>query len=268
MDDSQARVEDFLADEYFIEWVLHPNQESNHFWEQWLLSHPDKKKELERAKEFVSSVQYESENELSDIEYASIFEQLAKANVSNTNRLVWLPRYTYRVAATVILLIASVFLFRNIPNQMDEVRSNLLTATTEYGQKRTIRLSDGTMVTLNAGSKLEYPDVFIEDSRRVKLIGEAFFDVSRNPEQPFLIQSQKLTTRVLGTSFNVRSYPEESSVSVSVITGKVQIKSEEGEEELLLPEDMGVYHKSSTSIAKMKFDEDQQIGWTKNMLIF
>jgi transmembrane sensor len=96
-------------------------------------------------------------------------------------------------------------------------------ATTDAGMKTRIRLSDGTMVWLNAGSSLKYPPKFGKHTREVFLEGEAYFDVKQQVNQPFIIHTEKMDIKVLGTAFNVRSYEDEDFQETSLISGAVEI---------------------------------------------
>lgn len=89
-----------------------------------------------------------------------------------------------------------------------------------------IALPDGSQVWLNENSKIEYPKAFNGGERQVFLEGEAFFEVVPNPEKPFIVKSDKVSTRVLGTSFDVRAYKGDETASVSVATGKVEVSKE------------------------------------------
>lgn len=91
------------------------------------------------------------------------------------------------------------------------------------GEKVRFMLSDGTLVHLNSGSRLEYPANFNGATREVRLEGEAYFDVAHDDNQPFIVHAKEITTRVLGTSFDVRSYPEEDEAVVAVAEGKVLV---------------------------------------------
>ena len=91
------------------------------------------------------------------------------------------------------------------------------------GEKIRFILSDGTQVHLNSGSHIEFPDSFDENSREVKLDGEAYFVVTSDPTRPFMVHSGEITTKVLGTSFNVRSYSDEEEAVVAVASGKVAV---------------------------------------------
>ncbi|HEY4289389.1 MAG TPA: FecR domain-containing protein [Puia sp.] len=90
-------------------------------------------------------------------------------------------------------------------------------------KRRVVHLPDGSTVLLNRHSRLEYPIAFTGGTREVRLTGEAYFDISRRQGQPFLVHSGVLTTRVLGTAFNVRAYPSDKSIEVTVTEGKVQV---------------------------------------------
>jgi transmembrane sensor len=89
------------------------------------------------------------------------------------------------------------------------------------GTRSIIQLADGSKIWLNADSKIKYPEVFNGLTRDVYLNGEAFFDVTKNPEHPFIIHLANGTVRVLGTSFNIRAYDNEPTVETSVATGRV-----------------------------------------------
>lgn len=99
----------------------------------------------------------------------------------------------------------------------------------EPGEKVRFILSDGTQVHLNSGSRLEYPTTFDGATREVRLEGEAYFDVVHDESSPFIVHTKEITTKVLGTSFNIRSYPAEEDAMVAVSEGKVAVlKSDSG----------------------------------------
>lgn len=92
-----------------------------------------------------------------------------------------------------------------------------------YGNKSMIILSDGTRVWLNAGSQLIYPSVFLSKTRQVMLVGEAYFDVAKNPDKPFVVRTTDLNVQVLGTKFDISAYPEDKLVQTVLEEGKVSL---------------------------------------------
>lgn len=97
------------------------------------------------------------------------------------------------------------------------------TVTTKPGSKSQITLPDGTQVWINADSKITYDQNFPGKFREVHLIGEAYFDVARDTTRPFIIHTRSIDVRVLGTSFNVRSYPNEKTTETALIHGTVEV---------------------------------------------
>ena len=95
--------------------------------------------------------------------------------------------------------------------------------TSPYGSKSKVKLPDGSLVWLNAGSILRYTSDFNVYHREVYLEGEGFFDVTHDEQSPFLVQTSTITIKVLGTTFNVKAYPEESVVETTVERGVVQL---------------------------------------------
>lgn len=172
------------------------------------------------------------------------------------------------MAASIVLLVglgyvASTFIYQK------EVKNPVVTftKTTKWGQKLNLVLADGTEVYLNAGSSIKYPQRFEGDTREVELVGEAFFDVAKNPDKPFIIKSGEVKTTVLGTSFNVNTYPDSHQIAVTVASGKVKVASQE-HEVLLMPNEQGVFDRKSKSISKEKIDIATSLHWKEGIIHF
>lgn len=120
----------------------------------------------------------------------------------------------------------------------------------ENGTHRNIVLPDGTNVTLNAGSHIKYPQRFSEESRNIEINGEAFFNVTRDEKKPFIVYTDKASVKVLGTSFNIKSYNSDEQLTVTVKSGKVQVDMNEAmtrltaNEQLVLDKSTGEFQKS------------------------
>lgn len=128
--------------------------------------------------------------------------------------------------ASVILVIAGLSfafyqqLYRKTSKEIPVV---MQTAVAARGRVLQLSLGDGTEIWLNSGSKLTYPKAFSGKTRGVTLEGEAYFQVAHDASRPFSIRTGKLITKVLGTSFNIKAYPEDRNIRVAVLTGKVRV---------------------------------------------
>jgi ferric-dicitrate binding protein FerR (iron transport regulator) len=144
------------------------------------------------------------------------------------------------VAASTILIFLSVYQFTRKAGK-DTVANGKETqvVSTRYGSKKKLLLADGTQVWLNSGSSITYNTEFSKTNREVNLIGEAFFEVVKDIEHPFIIHTQVIDVKVIGTAFNIRSYPDERTTETSLIRGRVQIilHQNPGEDLFLNPND-------------------------------
>ncbi len=133
----------------------------------------------------------------------------------------------YSVAAVIILLIAGVWFFsnKNFNNRPQQISINK-TVSIPNGERTKIILPDGTSVWLNSGSKLTYNNNFSGPLREVNLNGEAYFDVIKNVERPFIVHTGGVNIKVLGTAFNVKSYPADKTVETTLLRGLVQVTRE------------------------------------------
>ena len=128
-------------------------------------------------------------------------------------------------------------------------------------------LADGTIVWLNAASKLRYPVEFTGKERRVFLEGEAYFAVTKNADAPFRVEVSRQTVEVLGTEFNVSGYVEEEVVYTTLVTGKVRVASDSGEDIALMPGEQSVLDCRDGHLDKQKVDVEKVVAWKKGMFI-
>ena len=176
-----------------------------------------------------------------------------------------------KVAAAIVFILGfGSLIYFNAVKQKPQSYSAKVVMEKEslYGQKLTFSLPDGTIVKLNAGSRLSYPKEFSPGEREITLVGEAFFDVSRDETKPFIIRTPDLEVQVLGTSFNVRAYEGEDISKVAVATGEVAVGPTAGSYENLLPGNMISYSRSSGQMHASDYDADLELGWKDNLLVF
>lgn len=129
-----------------------------------------------------------------------------------------------RYAAIFILAFALTWFLKPVQRIVtSDVKPHYFNIKVAYGSKTTIELPDSSVVILNSGSTLSYPDKFETESRSVILKGEAFFEVKKNAHRPFYVKTKDVTIRVLGTKFNVKSYPDENTSETTLVSGSVEI---------------------------------------------
>jgi ferric-dicitrate binding protein FerR (iron transport regulator) len=155
------------------------------------------------------------------------------------------------VAASVAGICYTGYLFRKqLDNWIDPVKYEV--AETKGGELKMVQLADATTILLNADSRITYPDHFKGNKREVTLMGEAYFNVAHDKNKPFIVHSGKITTSVLGTSFNVKAYKDDETIKVTVVTGKVGViahgNAEKGRTVLLTPDMQAVFTKTSGNL--------------------
>lgn len=283
MDYKNFDIEDFLANEEFVRWVTDPTKDLDIFWNKWLEAHPDKKEDALRAKELLTGLKFKvtptNKDQYNRVLHKILEEQYSKSNnkkyyyqIDNRQKKRFSINAFVRIAAAILILITSglVWYFKFgplAPSYKENVE--LITKANPKGQKSTFALPDGTIVSLNADSKITYPSQFA-DVRNVELEGEAFFEVSKNIYLPFVVKSGEITTTALGTSFNVKAYEEEPDISVSLKTGKVVVKHDQpdnNEQAYLIPGEKVMYDELSQMISKTSLTNDD-FAWKEGVLVF
>ncbi len=178
--------------------------------------------------------------------------------------------YTFiaRVAASLLILVAvsfAVYQYAYVPFSNTPVELTTF-KTTETDQK-VVALPDGTRVWLNANSSLVYDSNF-DKARRVTLKGEAFFEVISNPENPFIVQTGTVYTKVLGTSFNLKAFSEESVIRMTVVEGNVEFGAENQTPIAVKTNQEVVFNKTAHSLNKVTLNAPANIAWKENKLAF
>ena len=132
---------------------------------------------------------------------------------------------------TIFFINYSLRLDKSVTKQTNNAFVNEV--VTKRGSKSSIKLPDGTIVRLNTDSRLTYLNFTAGKNREVTLIGEAYFDVAHDSSRPFIIHTGKINIKVLGTSFNVRNYPQDKELETSLIKGKIEVSLESRPEDII-----------------------------------
>lgn len=140
--------------------------------------------------------------------------------------------------------------------------------STDRGQQLTIRLVDGTQVILNANSSIRYPETFSDSVRMVAIQGEAYFEVTHNASRPFIVDAGRLTSKVLGTSFNIINDPTKKTSTVSLVTGKVEVTQKDNNKKLVLAPGEEASVNEEEGIKKNEFEVERTIAWKDKIIYF
>ncbi len=223
----------------------------------------------------MDSIEQQSSVHPLNIDYDELFRKI-KRQISvegKKKQAASFIRSIVRWAAAIIIAfliggLASYFIFNTEPvhkkNFFCEIAS-------PYGSKTELTLPDGSKVWLNAGSKLKYANNFNQDNRDVLLDGEAFFEIEKNKNLPFIVNTSGIDVKVVGTTFNVKAYWQENTITTTLVKGKVLLQSKKYHLEKdaeLFPSQKAIFSKSDKQLVIANIDDVySEISWKDNLLI-
>lgn len=245
--------EDFLENDRFREWVRSPNAQNSAYWKEWLDENPSHRSVFETAVAAIALLEG-NQPELPDgyiRQKVTAIKENMEAHTPASRSFALLRAPFIRWAAALVIAAGLSWLLvkpgtssllpaTSLP--APEVPDQVKTFTNNGNQPLLVNLPDGSSVVLSSGSRIDYDAPDGSFGRKVRLTGEGFFEVVKDPANPFFVYTPHLVTRVLGTSFLVRSFDNEPKATVTVRTGTVSVtslktghdKGNAGEETLLL----------------------------------
>lgn len=225
---------DFLEDKSFRQWVSGQAPASvSEWWERFPVMFPEKAMLMIQARETVLAIQEDTLEPAPELIHRNIQQimQDTEPSLPTSASSVSYGRMAWVAAASVAVTLLAWFSWYNGQDKPTAVYQKLLTTSTlpmnevvNTGTKtKLVLLTDGSSVLLQPNSRISYPSAFANHKKReVYLVGEAFFEVAKNPDKPFFVYADNLITKVLGTSFTVRAY-DKKTVDVTVKTGRVSV---------------------------------------------
>lgn len=241
-----------------------PRNEQLHF-QNWLLKNEDK-----TEKEEMMNCLWE-ETTLSADE--STYQDLKEIH----SRINYLDRKTKplyisfaRIAAIIVLpllVFSATYIYFN--SKMSEVE--VVQYYVPKGETKHLVLSDGTEVWINSDSYLSLPKTFDSKTRKVNLTGEAYFQVSKDPKKPFIVRTNKMNIKVLGTKFNINAYPDIAEVKTTLKEGKVNVEitnEKKNDTYLLAPNEELSFNIKTGDITKREVDAASFPAWNSSNMIF
>jgi ferric-dicitrate binding protein FerR (iron transport regulator) len=230
----------------------------------------------------------ETDNLEENEKFTAIFDKIQEKIDNNTkgnsrvaNKFITLPsitRWITRAAAVLLIPVLSVLFYtlsenRNLTDQYSKRAVDSLEVIAPMGSRTIVQLSDGSVVHLNYGSKIKYPQFFSGDARKVILTGEGFFNVAHNPEKPFIVKAGNLNIKAVGTTFNVLAYLDDEVIETTLIDGKVILEQTNSTEKnktigTMIPGQHVEYNTQSGDISSTEGKVEKYISWTNGKLIF
>ncbi|WP_343563880.1 FecR domain-containing protein [Sphingobacterium sp.] len=220
------QLEDFLIDDTFQKYCSGEDKNCVLYWQQYCLNHPEQAETILKAKRLYQILVGNRKSIHEQLERLKTDLQRAPIETVPIRQMSW--KKWAAIAAVFVALVSVGLWYYSRP--VDDAVSQPMTHIgqvyqTKKGEKKTFELVDGSTVTLNSASKLELSSDFNADLRQVRLVGEGYFQVAKNKEKPFMVQASDFDIKVLGTTFNVKSYPEEPTAEAVLVEGSIEMKS-------------------------------------------
>ncbi len=172
-------------------------------------------------------------------------------------------KYVSYVAAILLLSLLSTVVYNYIKQPV------MVYVATSYGEKKEVKLPDGSVVILNSMSSIAYPQEMNGKTREVSLEGEAYFDVAKNPNQAFIVKAKNIEVKVLGTKFNIDAYESQEHITTTLFDGIVSVGVHSGYTKKLKPGEQAVFSKETEKLEVQQLkNPDIEKAWLSNLLVF
>jgi len=203
-----------------------------------------------------------------------------RKNAGIVNKQIKLLTVFAQIAAVLVLalLFSSLYNVFLVSKPQQKIETTVSTVYQQvkasYGTQSRFELADGTVVYLNSGSSLKFPNSFNGmKSRNVELKGEGHFSVTKNSEQPFIVDINKIQVKVLGTTFNVDAYPGNTAFTIALVEGSIQIQQKSGEsvKDLIeMKHNQVAFYNQSENTLQLKTEDDlnKYTAWTEGKIVF
>lgn len=295
MEPGKMSIEDLLSDESFINYCKKTSPGDIARWETFKEERPDHKMVIESARaSFIEifnamAIADRDEQEARLRSRLNLVEQAPIVQMSGYEEKP--PKKYFSVLLKLTAAVAAVFFtgYFIVSYKSNSPKESLKSFVAAKGERKNFQLPDGSIVTLNAGSKMTINDSYGISTRDIFLEGEAFFDVKHNKELPFIVHTPAMDVKALGTSFNVKAYPCEKLTEASLVKGLVEVtlKDEKNRKVLLHPNEKIEWVNSNDEAVAQKPDEKKilidnlvqsltktdagdvkEIAWMENKLVF
>ncbi|MBO9730065.1 MAG: FecR family protein [Chitinophaga sp.] len=260
MDQSEEKINALLLDNRFVDWVANPNSPYAGYWQEWLAADPENVLHATAARKFLLDLQLAEEEAEMPVNEDGLEQMLDHIKAGIVKVPVKRSHTIYKyiaVAAAVAGLLLLVKLVKYPAHTVGMEAEKTVAYNGEVirynGNKKDelLFLPDGSKVVLASGARITYNLLMNGDKREVTLSGDAFFDIAKNPQQPFYIYTNKVVVKVLGTSFRITSSGQQESVAVASGKVSVYLKGQDLEQlaaKIVLPQQVCTYSKEQSGL--------------------
>lgn len=222
---------------------------------RWLESSPDNRRELLKERKMFDSILLLGDKNTTSEEPKN--KHIARSRTLRTELL--------KIASIILLTLGGTHLYRHYMAVEDIA---MQTISVPSGQRVNITLPDGTNVWLNARTTIQFPLAFNQGKRQVKLDGQAYFDVAKNPDRPFVVQTEKFDVEVLGTKFDVEAYKDKDEFETTLMQGSVKLVSVTNPEQTLMlkPDSKALWADGQLKVVAV--DNYNPYRWKEGLICF
>jgi ferric-dicitrate binding protein FerR (iron transport regulator) len=234
---------------------------------QWVGNSEERKGELSRLKNIwiLSGLDNEIDPAIKASETERIWSMIKKLNVDARRKSLRLQFLKYAAAIVLIIGISGTIGFF-VSTSVWNSNTKFTEINVPKGERSSVVLPDGSTVRINSNSQLKFSSTFNSGKRKVILSGEAYFDVAHDKSHPFIVETQSLQIEVLGTRFNISSYPNDHLTTTFLESGKVKISSVGNDNVILNPNEAFEFNKISLESRKIVMNDNRMMDWTKGVM--
>lgn len=203
----------------------------------------------------------------SDKAWNKFRDNLENSGIRSVNEFRLLPLIKIAATLAIIVAIGALFYYLLKSEPLGKIKQYEFATTVEAFEKAIV-LPDGSKVWLNQNSRLNISKQFGESQRRVKLEGEAYFEVAKDISKPFVIETSRSFTTILGTSFNIKTYGNETEEIISMLTGKIEFSSKASGKSIRAEAGKEVVLSGKGEISILELENQNFLAWKTHQLIF
>ncbi|MCE5226111.1 MAG: DUF4974 domain-containing protein [Porphyromonadaceae bacterium] len=228
--------------------------------QRWIIKNSNANKTEQSSYEYWKDLNVEPDQMV----YDTLKRVNSRIGYVNSQRVIPIYKKFLRVAAALVLLIMLLggYLYYTSDN------NNWTKISVAYGEEKHLYLPDSSEIWINSGTTIKYPKKFEGNLRAVYLDGEAYFSVKRNPKKPFVVRTERINVKVLGTKFNVKAYTGDENTVTTLTSGKVEVNTLTNQVAILKPNEQLILNNKTSQKNIKRVSVEETTAWMSGQMIF